>query len=257
MIAGAITATLLVAAVLLMLKPFSGTSTAQVKPSGDDYALTFDGEDFSGGSAAKPAVKTQPVAQRDSEEKYASACASCVKKHRISQMPAASTTTKIADGAQSTAELKKALKAQHMSTQVAKGSKVELGPGGLAVAPLNAPDEVQAVVAAGNAITNFPYIWGGGHGSFQARGYDCSGSVSYALKGANLVNQPMVSGAFENWGEPGPGKWITVYANAGHVFMIVGGLRYDTSFRDGPYGSRWQTAKRNMSGFEVRHPPGL
>lgn len=247
---------LLILGLFLLANPFSGGNDARATDGGDPYALSFDGDDFSG-DGASTAVKTVPAAQRDSEEKYASACASCAKNHKIAAMPVASTTTRVAPGAPTSKELRKALKKQHMSAQVAKGDKVELGSDGSAIAPIGAPDAVQSVVSAGNAIKNFPYIWGGGHGSFQARGYDCSGSVSYALKGAGLVNQPMVSGAFEKWGEPGPGKWITVYANAGHMYMIVGGLRFDTSFRDGPYGSRWQSAKRSNAGFVVRHPAGL
>jgi cell wall-associated NlpC family hydrolase len=172
-------------------------------------------------------------------------------------MPAASTTTEVAAGARSSAELKRELKQRKLSEKIANGDKVELDQSQNAVAPIGAPDEVQQVIIAANAINKYPYIWGGGHGSFQARGYDCSGSVSYALKGANLINEPMVSGRYEKYGDAGKGKWITIYANGGHMFMIVGGVRYDTSFRDGPYGSRWQTGKRSMSGFVVRHPPGL
>lgn len=254
-IAGFLTA-IAVGSVLLLAGVFGSDQSAKPVDSSDPYALSFDGDNFAGSKASNE-VQTEPVAQRDSEEKYASACTSCAKKHQIAAMPAASTTTHVAAGAPTSKALKKALKKQHLSAQVAKGNKVELAADGSAVAPLGAPDAVQNVVAAGNAIKNFPYIWGGGHGSFQARGYDCSGSVSYALKGANLVNEPMVSGAFENYGEPGPGKWITIYANAGHIFMVVGGLRYDTSFRDGPYGTRWHDDKRPMSGFVVRHPVGL
>ena len=213
-------------------------------------------ENFSGGE--QESVKTEPVAQRDTEAKYASVeSAEDVRDHPVAAMPAASTTTAPAEGTISSKELKKLLKKQKLSAESAKGDRVELASDGSALAPIGAPSEVQSVVAAGNVIKNYPYIWGGGHGSFQARGYDCSGSVSYALKAAGLVNEPMVSGRFEDWGEPGPGKWITIYANAGHIFMVVGGLRFDTSFRDGPRGSRWQTAKRNMNGFEVRHPAGL
>lgn len=255
LIAGCLTA-LAIVAVFLLANPFAGDNTTTASDTGDQYALGFDGSDFSGRQASN-AVRTEPVAQRDSEEKYASACASCAKKHRVAEMPAASTTTQVAAGAPTSAELKKELKKQHLSAHVAKGDKVELAGDGSAVAPIGAPDAVQGVVAAGNAIKNFPYIWGGGHGSYQARGYDCSGSVSYALKGANLIGDPMVSGDFESYGEPGPGKWITIYANAGHVFMFVGGMRFDTSFRDGPYGTRWQDGKRSLSGFVVRHPVGL
>jgi cell wall-associated NlpC family hydrolase len=249
-IAAALALVLIAAA--LITKPFAGSDA--VAQTGDDpYALTFDGDQFDGNRAADP-VRTEPVAQRDSEEKYASACVSCAKNHRLAEMPAASTTTRVAPGAPSSAEVEKLAKKQQ---KFANGTKVVLQSNGQALAPMNAPDAVQNVIAAGNQIANFPYIWGGGHGSFQARGYDCSGSVSYALKGANLVDVPMASGQFMNWGEPGPGKWITVYANEGHMFMLVGGLRFDTSFRDGPYGSRWQTAKRSYAGFTVRHPPGL
>ncbi|MFT4049553.1 MAG: hypothetical protein QM648_06910 [Solirubrobacterales bacterium] len=246
---------LLIVGLFVLANPFGGGASSG-QTSSDPYALNFDGENFTGDDAAK-AVKTEPVAQRDSEEKYASACASCAKKHQVAEMPAASTTTQVAKGAPTSKQLEKALKKQHMSAQIAKGSKVELASDGSAVAPLNAPDAVQAVVAAGNAIKNYPYIWGGGHASFQANGYDCSGSVSYALKGANLVSEPMVSGDFSSYGEPGPGKWITIYSSPGHVFMFVGGLRFDTSFRDGPYGTRWQNGKRSLTGFTVTHPVGL
>lgn len=251
---------IVLAALALVVKPFSGPDAAAKEKSGssgDPYALTYDGEDFSGREATGQ-VRTQPVAQRDSEEKYASACASCAAKHDVAQMPAASTTTRVAKGATSSKQLKKLLKDEQRGRKSpARGDRTMLAADGSAIAPIGAPQEVQNVIAAANAIKNYPYIWGGGHGSFQASGYDCSGSVSYALKGADLIGDPMVSGAYENYGAAGPGKWITIYANAGHVFMIVGGLRFDTSFRDGPYGSRWQDAKRSMSGFVVRHPVGL
>jgi cell wall-associated NlpC family hydrolase len=251
------TAAAVLAAIALVLlfaiKPFSNSDSASAKvASNDPYALNFDGDAFSGKEATAETVKTEPVAQRDSEEKYASACKSCAKKHQIAMMPAASTTTHIAAGAASTDEVKAAAKEQFSS-----GKGVELGSDGQAKPPIDAPEAVKNVIAAGNAIKNYPYIWGGGHASFQANGYDCSGSVSYALKGANLVNQPMVSGDFMNYGEPGPGKWITIYSSPGHVFMFVGGLRFDTSFRDGPYGTRWQDGKRGLGGFAVTHPVGL
>lgn len=252
---GALGLTAIAVIAVFAVQPFSGGGEPQAIASDDPYALTFDGQEFSG-EDAKQRVQTTPVAQRDSEEKYASACASCAKKHRIAEIPAASATTQVAEGAPSNEEVEKLAK-QQKKLQFANGDTVELDKNGQARPPLGAPDAVQNVIAAANQITNFPYIWGGGHGSFQARGYDCSGSVSYALKGGGLVNRTMVSGEYESYGEPGPGKWITIYANAGHVFMIVGGVRYDTSFRDGPYGTRWQTAKRPMSGFVVRHPPGL
>jgi cell wall-associated NlpC family hydrolase len=128
--------------------------------------------------------------------------------------------------------------------------------GGAVQAPAAAPQAVALVIAAGNAIAGLPYVYGGGHGSFQANAYDCSGSVSYALAAAGLVNSPMASGPFMSWGDPGPGQWITVYANAGHAFMVVAGWRFDTSALPGG-GTRWTQAMRGTAGFVARHPPGL
>jgi peptidoglycan hydrolase CwlO-like protein len=133
---------------------------------------------------------------------------------------------------------------------------IAVNTGGMVQPPPGAPPAVARVIAAGNAIATLPYIWGGGHGSFQANGYDCSGSVSYALAAAGLVSSPMVSGDFESWGVPGPGRWITVYANAGHVWMQVGGWRFDTvALATG--GTRWAQGGGEFSGFVVRHPAGL
>jgi cell wall-associated NlpC family hydrolase len=127
---------------------------------------------------------------------------------------------------------------------------------GTAVAPDDAPEVVKRVILAANAIARFPYKWGGGHGAWRDNGYDCSGSVSFALAGAGLLNRPLTSGLFMRYGEEGPGKWITIYANQGHVFMFVAGLRFDTSGQ-GRSGTRWQDATRVVSGFAVRHIPGL
>jgi cell wall-associated NlpC family hydrolase len=133
---------------------------------------------------------------------------------------------------------------------------IAVNTGGMVKPPPGAPAAVAQVMAAGNAIATLPYIWGGGHGSFQANGYDCSGSVSYALAAAGLVSAPMVSGNFESWGEPGPGRWITVYANAGHVWMEVAGWRFDTVAL-AENGTRWAQGGGEFSGFVVRHPAGL
>jgi cell wall-associated NlpC family hydrolase len=139
---------------------------------------------------------------------------------------------------------------------VARGPVPEVRGDGTAVAPLEAPDIVATVIAAGNAIATTPYIWGGGHGAWRDKGYDCSGSVSFALAGAGLMSSPLTSGLFMHWGAKGPGKWITIYANQGHVFMVVAGLRFDTSGAQG--GTRWQPAAgRSYAGFVARHPPGL
>jgi cell wall-associated NlpC family hydrolase len=135
-------------------------------------------------------------------------------------------------------------------------ASIGLNPGGAAQAPAGAPEAVRLVIAAGNAIAGLPYLYGGGHGSFQASAYDCSGSVSYALAAAGLVTSPLDSTSFESWGEPGPGQYITVYANAGHAYMVVGGWRFDTSALSSG-GTRWTTAMRSSAGFVARHPPGL
>jgi hypothetical protein len=119
----------------------------------------------------------------------------------------------------------------------------------------NGGDVVARVVAAANQIATTPYVWGGGHGGASG-GYDCSGSVSYALAAGGLLSSPLDSTGFMSWGEPGPGRRITVYANAGHAFMIVDGRRFDTSALSGG-GTRWTSAGRSTAGFVARHPPGL
>ncbi len=124
---------------------------------------------------------------------------------------------------------------------------------GLAVAPSDAPPAVKAVIAAGNRIATTPYLWGGGHGSWNSSGYDCSGSVSYALHGGGLLSSSLDSSGFESWGSSGNGRWITIYTNPGHAYMVVAGLRFDTS---GANPSRWQSELRSNDGFEVRHPSG-
>ena len=111
------------------------------------------------------------------------------------------------------------------------------------------------VVSAANDIATTPYVWGGGHGGASG-GYDCSGSISYALAAGGLLSSPLASGGFMSWGEPGPGRRITVYANAGHAFMVVDGRRYDTSALSGG-GTRWTSASRRTAGFVARPPPGL
>jgi lysozyme family protein len=115
---------------------------------------------------------------------------------------------------------------------------------------------VRGVIAAGDRIATLPYKYGGGHGSFDDTGYDCSGSVSYALHGGGLLDSPLDSSDFMSWGEPGPGRWITVYANPGHAYMVVNGRRFDTSGQS-TTGSRWQPDDRSSNGYTVRHPAGL
>jgi cell wall-associated NlpC family hydrolase len=140
----------------------------------------------------------------------------------------------------------------------ARGSVDEASalPNGIAVPPLIAPQEVKDIIEAGNVIARSPYLWGGGHGKWLDDGYDCSGSVSFALAAAGYLEGPLNSGRLMSWGEAGPGRWVTIYANDGHVFMEVAGVRFDTSGAR-ETGSRWQNASRSTAGFVVRHPPGL
>jgi cell wall-associated NlpC family hydrolase len=147
---------------------------------------------------------------------------------------------------------------KHLNTTafLQTGPRARVLGDGTAVAPENAPDVVKRVILAANEIAKFPYKWGGGHGAWRDNGYDCSGSVSFALAGAGLLNRPLTSGLFMNYGAPGPGRWITIYANSGHIFMVVGGLRFDTSGQ-GRAGTRWQAEPRSTVGFAVRHIPGL
>jgi cell wall-associated NlpC family hydrolase len=140
--------------------------------------------------------------------------------------------------------------------RVVAGAVGAVGADGFAVPPASAPQVVKDVIAAGNEIAALPYKWGGGHRTWRDTGYDCSGSVSYALHGAGLLDSPLVSGDFPDWGEPGPGQWITIYGNAGHVYMVVAGMRFDTSARSRS-GSRWTMEQRSPRGFGVSHPAGL
>jgi cell wall-associated NlpC family hydrolase len=129
-------------------------------------------------------------------------------------------------------------------------------PNGIALPPLEAPEAVRQIIEAGNVIARSPYLWGGGHGKWVDKGYDCSGSVSFALAAAGLLDAPLASGPLMSWGGPGPGKWVTIYTNPGHVFMVVAGIRFDTSGQR-VTGSRWQNDMRSTAGFVARHPAGL
>ena len=124
------------------------------------------------------------------------------------------------------------------------------------VAPADAPPLVKAIIDAGNRIATKPYKYGGGHGKWEDSGYDCSGSMSYALHGAGMLDEALDSTGFMSWGEPGKGTWVTIYAKGSHAYMVVAGLRFDTSGR-ADQGTRWQAEMRSTSGYTVRHPEGL
>ncbi len=128
--------------------------------------------------------------------------------------------------------------------------------GGIALAPASAPPAIQAAVDAANSISTTPYVWGGGHAGFNARGYDCSGAVSFALHGAGFLSQPLDSGQLMHWGVPGPGKWLTVYASPSHAYAVIAGLRWDTVGDAHGTGPRWHPEGPYPTGFAVRHFPG-
>ena len=174
-----------------------------------------------------------------------------------------SATRRASSGAPSDAEIRRelqqfrqVLRSPGAAGALPEGERARVRSDGTAVAPRDAPDVVKEVIRAGNMIAKTPYLWGGGHGGWEDTGYDCSGSVSFALAGAGLLDRPMTSGQYMSWGDSGPGEWITIYAHGGHMFMVVAGLRFDTSGRS-DRGTRWQAASRSTAGFTVVHPPGL
>jgi cell wall-associated NlpC family hydrolase len=187
--------------------------------------------------------------------------------HKAAATPASASEQIVAAGAPSDAEVKQELKqmqAAERSAAQEQKQRLKPVPGGESVGgngtipiPANVPETVQRVIAGANAIADFPYVFGGGHASFVDNAYDCSGSVSYALAAGGLISAPETSGELESWGAPGPGRYITVYANAGHTYMYVDGVLFDTAGRSGVYASRWQVAPTDNSGYVVRHPPGL
>ncbi len=200
------------------------------------------------GNATKRAVVAFETLQRLTADGTVTAQDVSVLRNVITQGSAVASISSITGGAE--------MPTVQQIQAVAPGVKATVGPGGLAIAPAGAPAVVQAIIAAGNRIATLPYIYGGGHGTWNDTGYDCSGSVSYALHGGGLLSSSLPSGDFETWGAPGPGTWVTLYANGGHMYMVIAGLRFDTSGQSGA-GTRWQADMRSGAGFVVRHPPGL
>ena len=135
--------------------------------------------------------------------------------------------------------------------------KARLLANGMLIPPKSAPPRVKAVIAAANRIRTKPYIYGGGHARWWDKGYDCSGSVSYALHGGKFLESPLPSGSLERWGLGGEGRWISVYANAGHTYAVIAGYRWDTSGNtDGKTGPSWHEDLRDNIGYVARHPAG-
>jgi cell wall-associated NlpC family hydrolase len=188
-------------------------------------------------------------------------------RHSAAAAPKKAGEAVVAAGAPSDAEVKAELaQMRTVEKEAAQSQRRRLTPvpGGHSIGgdgtipiPSGVPEVVQRVIAGANAIADFPYVFGGGHASFVDNAYDCSGSVSYALAAGGLLSQPLTSGELEHWGAPGPGRYITVLANAGHTYMYVDGMLYDTAGRSGVYASRWQVQPVDNAGFVVRHWPGL
>ncbi len=203
--------------------------------------------------AGPDAVGPQHVREVADPEESRSYPASGTVHHAAAATPAVASEA-VARGAASHEVEQTATKTQ-LTTPVPGGQSV--GGSGAIPIPQNVPEPVQKVIAGANEIADFPYVYGGGHASFVDNAYDCSGSVSYALAAGGLISSPEVSGELEHWGAPGPGRYITVYANAGHTYMYVDGILYDTAGRSGVYASRWLVGATDNAGYVVRHWPGL
>ena len=148
-------------------------------------------------------------------------------------------------------------KERYLQHRFVYGKTAYIGPDGKAQVPPDAPRSVKRMTEAANAIVGKPYIYGGGHRSFQDRGYDCSGSVSYVLHAGGKLNRPLTSNGFFEYGKKGYGDWVTVYVRKGHVFLTIAGLRFDTGGTSYSSGPRWKPERRGVKGYYVRHPRGL
>lgn len=253
-----------------LAKAAATRAAAPASTSGDTSARQLEGATAAGASAAKSAAgsgKRANVAEVADPEEARSFPAPSSARHKAAAAPASAGEQIVAAGAPSDAEVKKELAQmqaversarqaqQQVLTPVAGGNSI--GGNGTIPIPANVPEVIQRVVAGANAIADFPYVFGGGHASFVDNAYDCSGSVSYALAAGGLLSAPETSGELESWGAPGPGRYITVFANAGHTYMYVDGVLFDTAGRSGVYASRWQVSPTNNAGYVARHPPGL
>jgi len=221
-----------------------------------------------GGGPALAAAGAGAAGEVADPQEAASYPAPASVHHAAAASPAKASDAIVAAGALSNAEVSRDLAAmqaaqrsaaraqkKQLLTPVAGGQSI--GGSGAIPIPTNVPEVVQKVIAGANEIADFPYVFGGGHASFIDNAYDCSGSVSYALAAGGLLSSPLVSGELEHWGVAGPGRYITVYANAGHTYMYVDGILYDTAGRSGVYASRWLVGATDNEGFVARHWPGL
>ena len=277
---GAVLAALLIAAAIVLLVRGGGGShsqhaanakaaSAHASAAGAHRASAPTATPASGatGATGASAGTRRNVAEAADPEEASSFPAPASVHHKSAATPTKASEQIVAAGAASDAEIKQELKqmqAAERSAAQEQKQRLKPVPGGESVGgngtipiPANVPETVQRVIAGANAIADFPYVFGGGHGSFVDNAYDCSGSVSYALAAGGLIGRPETSGELESWGAAGPGRYITILANAGHTYMYVDGVLFDTAGRSGVYASRWQVAPTNNAGFVVRHPPGL
>jgi cell wall-associated NlpC family hydrolase len=178
------------------------------------------------------------------------------KKHGIENMPPASAGSNGSYTPRPAAERKR-LGVDSHPEGASSPEEAALLLGDTALPPPSAPPEIEAAITAANQIVDQPYKWGGGHGSWRSNGYDCSGAVSYALAGGGLIGAPATSGQLMSWGAPGRGRWLTIYANPGHVYAVIAGLRWDTVGLARGEGPRWHPADAYPSGYVARHIPGL
>jgi cell wall-associated NlpC family hydrolase len=256
------------------------TSSGAVGGRGTGHGVLAGSQPHAGGTRSAGGVvvaggdgglTASAAAETPDPEEAKSFPAPATVHHSLATKPSTAAEEVVAPGAPSNSEVRAELKQMHAvesaarkqeaaTTSIVPGGDSIGGNGQLAI-PQGVPEVIQRVIAGANAITDFPYVFGGGHASFVSNSYDCSGSVSYALAAGGLLSVPETSGSLESWGAAGPGKWITVYANAGHVYMYVniGGrwMRYDTVGRSGEFASRWQPDIRSNAGFVARHWPGL
>ncbi len=235
-------------------------------PAGASAAATAPAPATSAGTA-RTSGKRANVSEIADPEEANSFPAPAGVQHKAAKTPSKASEEIIAAGAPSDAEVKQELaqmqavertakRAQQQALKPVAGGNSVGGDGTIPIPP-NVPETIQRVIAGANAIADFPYVFGGGHGSFVDNAYDCSGSVSYALAAGGLLSAPQTSGELEKWGAPGPGRYITIEAAAGHVYMYVDGVMYNTAGRSGVYASRWQVKPVDNSGYVTRHWPGL
>jgi cell wall-associated NlpC family hydrolase len=250
----------------LICSAIAGCASAKSE-SGTPAAAVAGGGIRSGPPVKSAAATGQGTTKDVADPLEANSYPAPANVHHIAAATPAKAGATVAAGAPSDAEVKAELQqmqAVEKSAKHARTTRLTPVPGGFSIGgdgtipiPGGVPEVIQKVVAGANEIANFPYVYGGGHASFVDNAYDCSGSVSYALAAGGLLSTPETSGELENWGAPGPGRYITVYANAGHTYMYVDGILYDTAGRSGVYASRWQVQPVNNSGYVVRHYPGL